>query len=75
MSCQPRYTFITTTEKPVEIRVREAVKPLADMAQDPNLSDAERRAAATSVMLRHAQIMAESECGNRPAVLGRRRRW
>jgi hypothetical protein len=56
------YTFITTTEKPLELRIAEAIRPLAD-AGDLN-----------SAYIRGAQMMAEAQGNYRPATLGRRRR-
>jgi hypothetical protein len=65
------YTFITSTEKPREVVLRETLAPIIETVQDQNLSESERRAAATSVMLRRDQIMAESQRASQPARLGR----
>jgi hypothetical protein len=46
------YTFITSTEKPREVVLRETLAPIIETVQDNNFSEAERRAAATSVLLR-----------------------
>lgn len=56
------YTFITTTEKPFELRLAEAIRPLAD-AGDLN-----------SAYIRGLQMTAEAQATYRPATLGRRRR-
>jgi hypothetical protein len=56
------YTFITTTEKPLELRIAEAIRPLVD-AGDLN-----------SAVIRGGQMMAEDQVSYRPATLGRRRR-
>jgi hypothetical protein len=55
------YSFVTTTEKPRELVIREAMKPLAE-AHD-----------MTSALVRHQQMTGNSP-SNRPATLGRRRR-
>jgi hypothetical protein len=69
------YTFITSTEKPREVVLRETLAPIIETAQDSSLSEAERKAAATSVLLRRQQIMAEYNHGRQPATLGRGRKW
>jgi hypothetical protein len=55
------YTFITTTEKPLELRIAEAIRPLVD-AGDIN-----------SAVIRGAQMTAEAQATYRPATIGRRR--
>src|SRR5713226_9502601 len=57
------YTFINASEKPRELRIREALKPLAEV-QD-----------MTSAYVRWQQVTAEPQY--RPATFGRysRRRW
>ncbi len=57
------YTFINASEKPRELRIREALKPLAEI-QD-----------MTSAYVRWQQVTAEPQY--RPATFGRysRRRW
>jgi hypothetical protein len=67
------YTFITSTEKPLEVVLRETLAPIIETAQDTSLSEAERKAAATSVLLRRQQIMAESQRASQSATLGRYR--
>jgi hypothetical protein len=51
------YTFITSTEKPHAIKIRETLKPLAE-ARD-----------MTSAYVRWKQLTDEPQC--RPVVLGR----
>jgi len=55
------YTFITTTEKPLELRIAEAVRPLVEQRD------------LTSAVIRTNQMLAESASQNRPARIGRRR--
>ena len=54
------YTFITTTEKPRELQIAEAIRPLAE-AGDLN-----------SAAIRYQLMMDEEEENYRPATLGRR---
>ena len=67
------YTFITSTEKPREMVLREAVAPIVEAAQDNSLSEAERRALMTSANIRTQMIIAESQGASQPATLGRYR--
>ena len=57
--------------KTAEQRAAEAVKPLAESMQDLTLTEAERRAIATSAVIRHQQIMEEETYRGRPVCLGR----
>jgi hypothetical protein len=56
------YTFITTTEKPMELKIAEAIRPLADAKE------------LTSANIRHLLMTDEAQASYRPATLGRRRR-
>jgi hypothetical protein len=56
------YTFITSSEKPLESEVRDAMKSLAEQGD------------LTSAYIRYQQMTAESQVVARPALLGRYRR-
>jgi len=56
------YTFITTTEKPRELQIAEAIRPLAEQGD------------LNSAHIRHLLMMDEDEANYRPATQGRRRR-
>ena len=68
------YSWITVAEKPLEVRRAETFGPFAEHMRDQSLSVAERRAVATSVLIRDAQMTDGYERSGRPAVLGRFRR-
>jgi len=53
------YSFVTGTEKPTELRVREAIRPLAEAGD------------LTSALIRYNQMMEDSRYTGRPIVLGR----
>jgi hypothetical protein len=55
------YTFITTTEKPRELQIAEAIRPLAEQGD------------LNSAHIRYL-LMDEDEANYRPGMLGRRRR-
>jgi hypothetical protein len=65
------YTFITTSEKPLEVRRAELAGQFSTQLHDPDLSQVEREAIATSLMVRHYQLEAE-EKPRFPIRLGRR---
>jgi hypothetical protein len=68
------YSWITVAEKPLKVRRAETFGPFAEHMRDQSLSEAERRAVATSVLIRDAQTKEGYERSGRPAVLGRFRR-
>jgi hypothetical protein len=55
------YTFITTTEKPRDLKIADACRQLAELGD------------LTSASIRYQQMIAESEVPYQPAKLGRRR--
>jgi hypothetical protein len=57
------YTFITLSEKPKELIVREAIAPLAAQGD------------LTSCLIRYQQMMEDPQPNYRPATLGRYSRW
>jgi hypothetical protein len=57
------YTFITLSEKPKELIVREAIAPLAAQGD------------LTSSLIRYQQMMEDPQPNYRPATLGRYSRW
>jgi pimeloyl-ACP methyl ester carboxylesterase len=62
------------TEKPLEVRRAEALRPFVELMHDQSLPEAERRAIATSMWIRGEQMADECEPGGRPLPLGRYRR-
>jgi hypothetical protein len=57
------YTFITLSEKPKELIVREAIAPLVAQGD------------LTSCLIRYQQMMEDPQPNYRPATLGRYSRW
>jgi len=68
------YSFITATEKLVEVRRAEMAGQFAGRHQDPELPDSERAAIATSAMIWHAPLTAEEYGTGRSIRVGRSRR-
>jgi hypothetical protein len=65
------YSWITVAEKPLEVRRAETFGSFAEHMRDPSLSEAERRAVATSALIRDSQMIDGYERRGRPIVLGR----
>jgi len=59
------------TEEPFEVRRAKAVRPFVELMHEQSFSEAERRAVATSALIRGTQMTDECERSGRPAVLSR----
>jgi hypothetical protein len=66
------YSFVTASEKPMEVKRSEVVAQFAENLHDGSLSVSERSALMTSSLIRHLQLKAEEEAGGRLMRLGRR---
>ena len=67
------FSWLEAAEKPIEVRRAELASQFSEQIKDPSAAWAERSAAATSLMVRHAQLQAEQAARTRP--VGWRRRW
>jgi hypothetical protein len=56
------YSFVTALEKPLEMRMREAMQPFVQTGD------------MTSALIRTQQMKEEQSYSSKPATLGRRRR-
>ena len=65
------YSWITAAEKPFEVRRSEVARQFAAHLHNETLSDSERRAVATSSMIRQVQLKAEEDPVRPPVRLGR----
>jgi hypothetical protein len=59
------FSWLDAAEPPIEVRRAELASQFSEQINDPSASWAERSAAATSLMVRHAQLQAEQ---NAPPV-------
>jgi len=66
------YSFVTASEKPMEVKRSEVAAQFAENLHDGSLSVSERGAVMTSSLIRHLQLKAEEEVGVRQIRLGRR---
>jgi hypothetical protein len=64
------YSWVTAAEKPFEVRRAEMIGCFAEQLCDQSLSEAERRAVATSAVIRHMQ-MTEADSATGTTQLGR----
>jgi hypothetical protein len=63
------YSWVTAAEKPFEVRRAEVMGQFAEQLSDQSLSEAQRRAVATSSLVRHTQM--SDEYAPRPVQMGR----
>jgi hypothetical protein len=66
------HSFVTASEKPIEVKRSEVVAQFAEKLHDGSLSVSERGAVMTSSLIRDLQLKAEEAVGGRPIRLGRR---
>ena len=65
------YSWVTAAEKPIEVRRAEMTSQFAPLLHDQTLSETERRAVATSLLIRQQQEHEEENAGRYPARIGR----
>jgi hypothetical protein len=62
--------WVTAAEKPIEMKRAEMTSQFTPLLHDQTLSETERRAVATSLLIRHHQLQ-EEKAGSYPACIGR----
>ena len=66
------YSWVTAADKPLEVRRAELSSQFSTFLHNQDISEAERRAVATSSLIRHLQLEADENATARPVRIGRR---